>query len=316
MTITADADALATPPSAQTAYRPAHSLDLNRTISVLRRGPSDPTMMAHGGRHWMSFQTAAGIATLTLRQQGDTVHAAAWGPGAEEAIIGVPRLCGADDDPTGFDIAHHPVLGPVAHRVPGIRMTRTDRVFAELAGIILEQKVTGLQAYRAWRYLVTRYGEPAPGPSPRPLFAAPPDTVWRDIPSWAWHRAGVEPSQSRTLVAAAARGASVTRALLSAPTDGDSRDRVLTSLPGIGLWTSAETRMRVLGDADAVAVGDFHLAHHVGYVLTGTRTNDAGMLELLAPWAGHRQRVIRLIHAAGGEPRRAPRLAPMDHRGR
>ncbi|MGB4137958.1 MAG: DNA-3-methyladenine glycosylase 2 family protein, partial [Microbacterium sp.] len=105
-------------------------------------------------------------------------------------------------------------------------------------------------------------------------------------------------------------------ALLRA-TDGGARDRVLTSLPGVGPWTAAETRIRALGDADAVSFGDYHLAHEVGYALTGSRTDDAGMQELLAPWTGHRQRVIRLILASGvQEPRRGPRLAPEDHRRR
>ena len=98
---------------------------------------------------------------------------------------------------------------------------------------------------------------------------------------------------------------------------GDDRDRVLTSLPGVGVWTSAETRIRALGDPDAVSIGDYHLAHEVGHALTGARTDDAGMIELLAPWAGQRQRVVRLIHASGvQEPRRGPRLAPEDHRRR
>ncbi|MEE2814655.1 MAG: DNA-3-methyladenine glycosylase 2 family protein, partial [Actinomycetota bacterium] len=95
------------------------------------------------------------------------------------------------------------------------------------------------------------------------------------------------------------------------------RDRVLTSLHGVGVWTSAETRIRSLGDPDAVSVGDYHLAHEVGFALTGHRTDDDGMLELLAPWSGHRQRIIRLIWASGSrEPRRGARLAPEDHRNR
>ena len=76
-------------------------------------------------------------------------------------------------------------------------------------------------------------------------------------------------------------------------------------------------RIRALGDPDAVSVGNYHLSHHVGFALTGSRTDDAGMLELLEPWAGHRQRVIRLIARSGAvEPRRGPRLAPEDHRDR
>lgn len=297
-------------------YRPAHPVDLARTVGMLRRGGTDPTVVAEGGRIWMAFRTDAGAATLCLRQDSDGIHATAWGRGAAEALDRVPALCGADDDLSGFDVSAHPLLAEVARRHPGIRMTRTGRVFDALTCAILEQKVTGMQAFGAWRYLVSRHGDPAPGPTPRPMHAAPPAEVWRAIPSWTFHRAGVQPPQARTIARSAARGASIERAVLAA-SDGETRDRVLTSLPGIGVWTSAETRIRSLGDADAVSVGDFHLAHEIGYALTGSRADDDGMLELLAPWAGHRQRIIRLIFAAGiAEPRRGPRLAPEDHRTR
>ena len=118
------------------------------------------------------------------------------------------------------------------------------------------------------------------------------------------------------MVRAARRGDALERAIADAA-DGEAVDRILISQPGIGPWTSAETRIRALGDSDAVSVGDYHLAHHVGYALTGSRTDDDGMLQLLSAWPGHRQRVIRLL-AAGGvrEPRRAPRLHPEDHRDR
>jgi 3-methyladenine DNA glycosylase/8-oxoguanine DNA glycosylase len=283
---------------------------------MLRRGPGDPTMIHDGPVIWRAMRTPAGIAALALRAASDGIRATAWGPGASQAIERVPALCGADDDPSGFDPSGHPLIADAARRHPGIRLARTGEVFDALACAIIEQKVTGMQAFGAWRVLVTRFGERAPGPAPRPLFAPPPPEVWRRIPSWDWHRAGVEPPQSKTIVRAAARAESVRRALLAAD-DGDARDRVLTSVPGVGPWTSAETRVRALGDPDAVSVGDYHLAHEVGYALTGSRTDDAGMLDLLAPWAGHRQRVIRLIFASGvREPRRGPRLAPEDHRRR
>ena len=123
-------------------------------------------------------------------------------------------------------------------------------------------------------------------------------------------------NQARTVVEAARRGESIVRAVTAAGT-GDRRERILTSLRGVGPWTSAEARIRAFGDPDAVSVGDFHLAHEVGFALTGHRVDDDGMLELLAPWTGHRQRVIRLIGASGArEPRRGPRLHPEDHRTR
>ena len=145
------------------------------------------------------------------------------------------------------------------------------------------------------------------------MFAPPAD--WHLVPSWTWHRAGLEPPQSKTITAAARRRASIERAAAEAPT-GDERDAVFARLPGVGVWTSAEARIRAFGDPDAVSVGDYHLAHQVGYALTGRRVDDAGMVELLEPWRGHRQRVLRLIMLSGAfEPRRGPRLAPEDHRG-
>ncbi|WP_300267471.1 DNA-3-methyladenine glycosylase 2 family protein [Microbacterium sp.] len=314
MTTTATAHAAATPLT--TIYRPARPLNLFRTVGTLMRGPKDPTMFVDGTTLWRAAQTPEGVATLALRNVSGDVHATAWGPGAEWALEQLPDLCGASDDDSGFDVSWHPVLADIDRRTRAARLTRTDLVFDALASATIEQKVTSLQAFGAWRVLITRFGERAPGPSPRPLFAPPTIDGWRRIPSWSWHRAGVEPPQSRAIVRAAERGDRISRAVLTADS-GAERDRVLTSLPGIGAWTSAETRIRALGDPDAVSVGDYHLAHEIGFALTGSRTDDDGMLELLAPWAGHRQRVIRLILAGGPrEARRGPRLAPEDHRAR
>jgi 3-methyladenine DNA glycosylase/8-oxoguanine DNA glycosylase len=80
---------------------------------------------------------------------------------------------------------------------------------------------------------------------------------------------------------------------------------------GIGVWTSAEVRQRVLGDADAVSVGDFHLAKMVGWRLLGHEIDDPAMLELLEPLKPHRYRAVRLLEVTGPAhaPRRAPRRA-------
>lgn len=281
------------------------------------RGTGDPTFVVAAGVIWMALRMPRGAATLALRQvQGGVVRAAAWGPGAEEALDTVPVLCGADDDASGFEAGHHPVIAAAARAHPGIRIPRAGQGFAQLAGIILEQKVTGRQAFRGWRILVSRYGERAPGPTPRPMFVPPGAEIWCAIPSWAWHRAGVEPPQSRAVVRAAHHGTRLEE-LLSGSSSGERIDAALTSLPGIGAWTAAETRIRVLGDPDAVPVGDYHLPHAVGYALTGSRADDEGMLSLLEPWRGQRYRVIRLIRAHGPfEPRRGPRVAPEDHRSR
>jgi len=301
----------------ETEYRPRHPLDLRRTVLAQRHGAGDPTMTVSGTVIWRASRTPTGVATLAIREtHPGVVRGAAWGPGREWALAQLPALCGADDDVSGFDASRHPLIADAHRRNPGLRLSRTDLVFDALASAIFEQKVTGMQAFGAWRRIVTWHGERAPGPTPQPMFAPPTIDGWQHVPSWVWHRGGLEPPQSKTVVRAARHGDAIVRAVLAAE-DGEAVDRVLVSRPGIGPWTSAETRIRALGDADAVSVGAFHLAHHVGYALAGARTDDDGMLRLLAPWPGHRQRVIRLIGASGVvEPRRAPRLHPEDHRDR
>ncbi len=298
------------PPAAKRSYRVADLVDARAALLFGRRGPRDPTVHVDGATVWRATRTPEGPATVAARCVSGAVDAVAWGPGAEWALDQLPRRWGADDDLTGFDATKHPVVETATRRFPGLRLGATDLVMDALVEAIFEQKVTGLQAFGGWGHIVRRHGERAPGP----LALWVPPERWDLIPSWVWQGAGVEPSQSRTIVRAAQRRATLER-VLTKDTPLTDRERVLSALPGVGAWTSAETRARAFGDPDAVSVGDYHLAHEVGYALTGERVDDDAMLELLEPWRGHRQRVIRLLRAAGPrEPRRGARVAPEDHR--
>lgn len=317
-----------------TSYRPKHPFDFWTVLGALRMGRNDPCHVHDGRVLWRASRTPEGVATLALGPRADgSVNASAWGAGARWAIEQLPALLGALDDATPFEAHHHPLIAEAHRRNPGLRLTRTDLVFDALVASIIEQKVTGMQAYSAWRTLLTRHGERAPGPTPRPMFAPPSVATWQRMPSWELHRAGLEPPQARTIVESARRGERIADAAATAGASPDAlsetgagaaeigraRERVLTVLPGIGIWTAAETRVRAFGDPDAVSFGDYHLSHTVGFALTGTRVDDDGMRELLEPWAaqGQRHRVIRLIGVSGvQEPRRGPRLHPEDHRAR
>ena len=239
------------------------------------------------------------------------VRAAAWGPGAAWLLRELPGMLGADDDRAGFHPAH-PVLAELAARHPGVRVGRSGRVLEALVPAVLEQKVVGVEARRAWRYLLLKFGDPAPGPAPAGMRVCPPPRIWRRIPSWEWHRAGVEGVRARTIIGAAEVAARLEE-IVAMP--ADAADRRLRSLPGIGVWTSAEVRQRACGDADAVSVGDYHLPSAVGWALAGRVVDDAGMLELLAPYAGHRHRAARLVELGGiRPPRRGPRMSVRDYR--
>ncbi|GAB3794492.1 3-methyladenine DNA glycosylase [Humibacter antri] len=297
-------------------YRPAEPVDLRSTLGILGRGTYDQTTIWDAAGVWRTFRTPHGPATLRLVQRRDGADAAAWGPGAEWAIAGVPELLGSRDDWSALDVGRHPFLAEVRRRNPGLRLPRTRRVVEALVPAVIEQKVTSLEAYREWAKLVRWFGELAPGvaegAAPSELRVCPSAHVLRHIPSWQWHRLGIDPTRSRTVVLACRVADALERTI-----DDDGMDAAakLRTIPGIGVWTAAETLQRSHGDPDRISVGDYHLASIVGHALTGSKTDDDGMLELLQPWAGQRQRVVRLILASGRrQERRGPRATITDHR--
>jgi 3-methyladenine DNA glycosylase/8-oxoguanine DNA glycosylase len=197
-------------------------------------------------------------------------------------------------------------------RFVGWRVPRSGLVVEALAPAIIEQKVTGQEAFTGYRQLVRRFGEPAPGPyASTGLRVAPSPAQWAAIPSWQFLRASVDPRRSGTLVGAV-RAAGRVEQCLDLPLLL-ARGR-LQALPGVGAWTAAETAQRALGDADAVSFGDYHVARNITWALLGEVRGDDVLAELLEPYAGHRYRVQRLLELWGvRRPRRGPRMAPRTH---
>ncbi|MEU6280765.1 DNA-3-methyladenine glycosylase 2 family protein [Streptomyces sp. NPDC047028] len=310
------ADAGAGPARVRT-YVPDGPLDLGLVLGPLRRGPGDPTFRAAAdGSVWRTSRTPAGPGTLRVRAYGGEVRGEAWGPGAEWLLERLPELLGAADDPAAF-VPRHRLVAVTRHRRPGLRLTRTGLVLESLIPSVLEQKVTTVEAYRAWRSLVRRFGEPAPGPAgvgaagePR-MFVMPDARSWALIPSWEWHRAGVDDKRASTILRAVRVAARLEQAVGMPAEAAQAR---LEVVPGVGPWTSAEVVQRSHGAADAVTVGDLHLPGIVGWALAGERgADDAVMLRLLEAYAGQRHRAVRLILLSGRTPaRRAPRMPVGD----
>jgi 3-methyladenine DNA glycosylase/8-oxoguanine DNA glycosylase len=295
-------------------WRPGWPCAVGTTLSILRRGSADPTFRTDAdGTIWRGIRTPEGTATLRLRAHPahGEVHAHAWGHGAAWALDSVPAMLGADDDPTGF-APTHPVLADAHRRRPHWRVCRTGLVMEALVPAIIEQKVTGQEALGSFRRLVHRYGERAPGAgAERGVWVQPSAETVRMVPSWEWLRMHIDPARSRTVVRAAQVASSLER---TAGLPHDEADRRMRSLPGIGVWTSAEVRFRAHGDADAVSFGDYHIAKNVGWALTGEEVDDDGLAELLEPYRPHRYRVQRLVELSGlSRPRRGPRMAPRTH---
>ncbi|HEX4397683.1 MAG TPA: hypothetical protein VH136_08615, partial [Trebonia sp.] len=149
-------------------------LDVRVTLSVQGRGRSDPTFrIDEAGAVWRTSLTPDGPATIRVTARslaasapaGPLVLAQAWGPGADWLLGALPGALGLHDDISGFDPSGHPVLRQVARRHPGLRLGRSGRLMEALVPAVLEQKVLTIEAHRAWRILLAKFGGQPPGPA-------------------------------------------------------------------------------------------------------------------------------------------------------
>jgi 3-methyladenine DNA glycosylase/8-oxoguanine DNA glycosylase len=284
-------------------------VDVRTALRPLLRGSGDPTFRFEpDGTIRRATRTPDGPAMLRIQPGRSTVEVEAWGAGAERALAGIDALLGLEDDPLQL-VPRDGLVRELVRRLPHVRLGRTGAVMEALLPAILEQKVTGTEAWRGYRGLVRTYGEPAPGPGGLRLQPEP-DAVAR-LPYHAFHPLGVERRRADTVRRAAALAPRLEgTAATFAGGDPAAAYRVLRAIPGVGAWTAAEVGLRAFGDPDAVSVGDFHLKHLVSWAFAGEpRGTDERMLELLEPYAGQRGRVIRLLELSGiSPPRYGPRM--------
>ena len=285
-------------------------VDLRRTLAPTRRGGSrDACVHFLDSGVWRATRTPDGAATINLRPAGPTrVQVRAWGPGASWAVASGAALIGAEDTDGDLPQSAHPLVRDLARRFRGVRFGATGDPFEALVPTILEQKVQGISAKASYRAMVFAQATPAPvADEPgAPRLLLPPSAQWLlDQPSWAWHRWGVEAKRAVTIRTAASYAHRIRETVGMAPTEAATR---LRALPGVGPWSAAEVAQVAFGDPDAVSVGDYWLCHWVCHNLgRRARGTDAEMLELLAPWAGQRGRVCRLLMLGGASP---PRFGP------
>jgi 3-methyladenine DNA glycosylase/8-oxoguanine DNA glycosylase len=284
---------------------PPELYHFGRSLGPLVLGRYDPCGRLDGADFWLAGRTPDGPATLHLRREGTGLVATGHGPGARWILDRADAIAGLRDDVSGFAAlaAGHPLIARLAKTFSGVRMPATGLLFPRVLRAILEQKVTGQEAHRAYRAIARHFGEPAPGPAG--LMLPPDPAAVAATPYWQFHPFGVEQRRTQALLRAAA-----VADRLELCADSAEATRRLTALPGIGVWTAAEVVRIAYGDADAVSVGDFHIKNTVAWALAGeARGTDDRMLELLTPYAGHRGRVCDLLAAGGiGAPKFGPRM--------
>lgn len=255
-------------------------------------------------------------------QRDGTVVVQVWGSQAtpradrDAALEQALAWIGADDGDADLTAATaaHPALHRAARRLGPVRLSRMPRVQEALGRAALGALVQREEASRSATQLAAMVGVPADDA----LWCWPEPSALARTPAHELRRCGI----SRRVAGVLHGGALDAGALERVRDDPERLDLRLRAIRGLGVWTSGETR-RVLGDPDAVPLGDDGLPRLVCHALTGAvddACSDGEMLRLLEPYAGQRGRVARLVLLGVSRgllprhPRRGPRAALSAHR--
>lgn len=296
----------------------APGIDLRSTLQPIGIYRSDPTH--HRGPRFFAkaVLTPDGPGTMRLdwNQSGD-VTATSWGEGSEWLIDRADAWSGLCDDISGFDPTRHPVVERWWRDHGSFRLPAIGVIWQELVLVLLGQRVTTEEASKSWSRMCRTWGTPAPGPEK--LTLPPTPEAIAQLHYTDLHMLNVDRRRAEAIILAAKRAGRLEEAATMTTADALMR---LSVLPGLGAWTATATVLACHGDPDVVLLRDYGMPTLVNYAFTGEarrldpdRGGDDVMLEHLAPWAGHRQRVVRLISVARiSVPRRAPRAVNPDIR--
>ena len=164
------------------------------------------------------------------------------GRGRGGALEAAPALCGVLDDPPCSRRTGPSASCTAATRACG--SAATGAVFEALVPYVLEQRVSGLEAYRSWRQLVRGMSERAPGPLE--LWLPPAPERLASEPYTAFHDFEIEAGSREHDPAGGRSRRGLERFATRTPAEAT---RALISLPGIGAWTAAMVTGVALGDA-------------------------------------------------------------------
>ena len=293
-------------------------IDPRATMRPLGVFPRDPTTRWSPTSFSKAVLTPHGAGTMRLSwDRSGTTTAEAWGDGAEWLIGRAPHWVGLHDELAGFDPSLHPRIADWTRRHPGIRLPAAGVIWQELLLVLLGQRVTTEEAVKSWARIVYEWGEPAPGPCDVRLPPTPEVVASKTYVDF--HRFNVERRRADAILLAARRANRLEEAAAMDPAAARAR---LSALPGLGPWTATSVITVAHGDPDTIVLRDYGLPTMVNYAFTGDARRqpadeggDEVMCAHLAPWAGHRQRIIRLLFTVGvSVPRRAPRSFNPDIR--
>ena len=274
--------------------------DLNTSLVLAEYGRSNPCLQrVSAGEILRASQTPQGPVGFRLCVGADKLEAEAHGPGARWLLDSLPAHLGLDDEAPRLPGK----IGALQRRHPGLHRGLALDLFDLLTFYVIRQRVATRDAIASQNAILRAHAKPAPGPwgLRLPLSGA----QWCGLSTADLAGFGLERKRAKTLLGVAARAE---RIRSWAPLPAADFARRLQAFTGIGPWTRAMVQGFGLREHDVVPLGDDGLPSKVAWFFAGEpRADDARMLELLAPYAGQRFRVVHLVWVGGERP---PRFGP------
>ena len=280
------------------------TFSLVESLRLQRFGRGDPSAYVDHERYTKAAWTPLGPAVLDVAQN-DNGQAGyrLFGPGAAHLEARLPDLLGLSDPGPPESLTDDRRLGPIADGLRLLRLTASINPLETHAALILQQRVTFTEAARSFRLFCERLAKKL-GPAPKlpdspPLDLPPRPEDWLALSQPEARALGIDAQRWRYLKVAAENARHLAPLMTLPLAEARSHlERVAPHLPGLGPWTTAFLRGLGLADPDALPTGDVHLPHDVAKLLTGIPVgSDEQMLTLLAPFSGHRFRVVRALVA-------------------
>lgn len=275
-------------PSVRLSCRPP--LDVDALFAFLAARAIPGVEAVQGLEYRRIVSTSRGEAVLRLRPStGTAMELGVDGAGRDEVVgfAGVARrMLDLDADPAAIDevLAADDALRPLVRAHPGMRLPGAFDGFAATVLAIMAQGVT-LPSARTLAGRITHaygrivdVGDPAIGrvfPEPKVLARA-------DLS--ALGLTGRRAATIRAVAASVAEG----RLELDAKADRGRTLATLSTIPGIGPWTTGYVALRVFGDRDAFPPGD--AAVRAAFRRLGLPSDPASIAaraEAWRPWRGY-----------------------------
>jgi 3-methyladenine DNA glycosylase/8-oxoguanine DNA glycosylase len=268
----------------------ARATDLRRSFALQALGRTDPTAgFLDDWAFVKRFIHAGAVVEVTCRVTQEGLEAEAPPDLLERWRL---RIASHLEQEAPFTPTH-PLVRRLHQRFQDLQLVPTPWLFDVACGAVLQQRVTFGEACGQFAKIAATFG-----PEGR-VF--PDAKTLSQVPTYELRALGIDEHRGRTLRALAKVQSE--HPFLGLETPATRVLERLARVPGIGPWTIGMVQGFGLGDPDALLPGDVNLPHLVcGALAREPRGSDTRMLELLAPFEGHRFRVVRLLYAGGLTP--------------